>query len=421
MGLVSRFVASPRFRHALAGLLATAACNQPAPPNTAGSQTSENPPPSAALASRAPAAEATPAASFKLTFATWNLQWLSRDNNRGPVARNAAAFARLGTYAKRLSADIVAVQEVESVEALARVFDPERYAFHVTRDASTQRTGFAYRKDLPVQLHPDYTALNAGQLRSGADIALSWGGTSLRLLSVHLKSGCFGKPLGSSHACNKLAAQVPTLEAWLDERAAEGVPFAVLGDFNRRLFASEGDQVWRALDDQHPPESDLFSPTAGRRSECWGGNHPQYIDHLVFSRTATKWLSTGSFRQLTYDASDRKHRRVLSDHCPLAVTLNVPGTLPTTEVAARSDRFSPPLTSSPATSALEPTSTRTATSPSSGVKGNRSRSGKRYYHTPDCPNYDAVKVDPAKGEFTFPDVTSAEAAGFRRSPDCPRR
>lgn len=358
-----------------------------------------------------------------LTIATWNLEWLAAGNGEGPVPRDDAAFARLRKYAQRLNADVIAVQEVASVAALARVFDPARYAFYVTADSSPQRTGFVYDKRLQVQVYPDYTPLRTGNLRSGADLGLNWNGKSVRLLSVHLKSGCFAKALGQDDACAKLKAQVPKLEAWLDARAHERTPFAVLGDFNRRLFAASNDAVWRALDDSEPPESDLSAPTQGEHSRCWNGRHPTFVDHIVLSRTLNESLQPGSFVQQLYEATDAPYRKQLSDHCPIALRLSqtLTSSAPSdVSVTTAGSASVPPVPSGAPSSYTPPSTSVSATPPPLPVKGNRSRKGERYYHTPACPHYAQVKVEPAKGEQLFPDETAARAAGYRRSPDCPK-
>lgn len=394
------------------------------------SVTAVSPTPAATPAenTRAPGApeRGLPPPQRPLRLATWNLQWLLEADDHGPVARPPAAFARLGKYAQRLDADIVAVQEVESTAALARVFDPERYAFYVTSDPTPQRTGFVYDKRLTTRVHPDYTPLRGANLRSGADLGVEWNGTWIRLLSVHLKSGCYARPLGASEACTKLQAQVPKLEAWLDARAREGTPYAVLGDFNRHLFAASNDPVWRALDDGEPPESDLSAPTRGERSRCWHGLHAEYIDHIVLSRTLTTFLVPGSFAQQLYDAEDAPHRKQLSDHCPISLRLSPEVTpLPNVRQAAETTApTAPSLPSRPPTldgATATPPASSTANTQPLPVKGNRSRNGKLYYHSPNCPRYQQVRIDPAKGERLFADEAEALAAGFVRSPDCHRR
>lgn len=264
-------------------------------------------------------------ASGPLKIATWNMEWLNRSNNTGPVKRTNADYQKLAEYAEALDADIIAVQEVDGPEAAIRVFDPGVYDVHMSSRNHTQRTGFVYRKQLDVTIHPDYTALDVGSLRYGTDIEVDvGGGQSLRLLSVHLKAGCLSQSLGSgSSACNKLAQQADILEDWIDARAAQGVPLMVLGDFNRRFFASNNDQFWAEIDDGSPAGADLSSPTQTGSALCNNGQHPEFIDHLVTGTLATAAIAPGSFEQLLYSNADSGYD--LSDHCPLSIELDFEG------------------------------------------------------------------------------------------------
>jgi hypothetical protein len=74
-------------------------------------------------------------------------------------------------------------------------------------------------------------------VRWGTEILLEKDGQLLRLLSVHLKSGCHEGSLETptDPDCVTLAAQRAPLEVWIDEAAQELVPFAILGDWNRRI------------------------------------------------------------------------------------------------------------------------------------------------------------------------------------------
>jgi endonuclease/exonuclease/phosphatase family metal-dependent hydrolase len=281
-----------------------------------------------AAAGRQSSAPAIPAgaSSRAIELASWNLAWLNRRNERGPVARRPEDYARLARYAERLAADVIAVQEVDGAEALSRVFDPSTYAYHMARQKNAQLTGFAYKRTLRVTANPDLTSLNVGGVRVGADITLHENGVTLRLLSVHLKSACFSGPLErNQRGCVKLRAQLAPLEGWVDARARAHEAFVVLGDFNRRLNAD--DPFYRELDDSDPPESDLTLASGGQPSRCWGGRFPDLIDHLVFSKTAATWLRPGSFSQPDYFPADAPHAKRLSDHCPISVEL-VPGVSP---------------------------------------------------------------------------------------------
>jgi endonuclease/exonuclease/phosphatase family metal-dependent hydrolase len=261
-----------------------------------------------------------------LTIASWNLDWLNHSSQRGPVRRSPADYERLQRYAQRLHADMIAVQEVDGEAALQQVFPPGEYDYHLSTQRGVQLVGFAYRKGLGVERHPDLVALDVGGVRDGVDLTVHVNGQALRLLAVHLKSGCFAAPLSSRKAaCVKLRAQLPVLERWIDERARANEPFLVLGDFNRRLNAH--DPFYVELDDGDPPNADLSLLSDGHASQCWGGKYPELIDHMLLSRDATSWLKPNSFQQLVYDAADTPFRQKLSDHCPIEVVLT-PGQRP---------------------------------------------------------------------------------------------
>jgi endonuclease/exonuclease/phosphatase family metal-dependent hydrolase len=275
----------------------------------------------AACAAPAAAPDAVP--EPRLRLATWNLEWLGAPPEGDRPMRGDLDYARLARYAETIGADVVALQEVASEEAAARVFDPARWRVHLTGDAGNpQRTGFAWRRGLPVEVLPDVVELALGRhgLRRGADVAVDTPAGRLRLLSVHLKSGCWDDAPGRSRgSCETLERQWPELERWIDARAAEGSAFAVLGDFNRRL--SGHDRLWKAIDDADPPGADLTAAGDGRRPACWGGRYPAFVDHLVFGAAAARLVVPGSFREHVYLEADARHAHKLSDHCPLSADL----------------------------------------------------------------------------------------------------
>ena len=279
--------------------------------------------PATAPGTPAPEAPAVIPAEGALRLASWNIAWLAARDREGAVPRREEDYARLRRYALRLDPDVVALQESEGVAAARRVFDPDRYAFaFAAGGGSAQRAGFAWKRTLRITRHPDVMALSlGGKSRAGADITVHAPRGDLRLLSIHLKAGCPGGRLdGADTACRLLAEQGRALEDWVDARAREGRVFAVLGDFNRRF--SRRDPFWIDLDDADPPEADLHDAGFGHRPPCWNGRYAQYIDHIVLSRTAAGWLVPGSFLQQVYDPVDAPWEAVLSDHCPIEVTLD---------------------------------------------------------------------------------------------------
>ena len=271
------------------------------------------------------------AAAQELKIATWNIAWLTTkpaghpDLPRGLSPRTASDFERLRAYAERLAADVIALQEVDGPLAAARVFDATRYEFHFPAETDTQRAGFAWRRGLTVTRHPDLMALDTAptarrSLRRGADITVRRGeGPPLRLLSIHLGAGCASGPVRQpdSFACQRLGQQAEALARWIAERREEGVAFAILGDFNRRM--DRHDEFLAILTEAAP----LRRVTEGFSNPCWArdGAARPFIDHILLGGPAREWLVADSFRVLVYAERDPAARERLSDHCPISVRL----------------------------------------------------------------------------------------------------
>jgi endonuclease/exonuclease/phosphatase family metal-dependent hydrolase len=272
----------------------------------------------------------SPSRQGTLTLASWNIEHLAERNGSGCRPRTEADYAAMRAYVKTLDADVVAFQEVESKAAAERVFSPAQWTVVIEERTArarggacrgeqgltinAQRTGFAIRNGLPFERQPDYTALQLGNrdLRSGVDVIVRPpGGEPMRLLSVHLKSGCNSG--NTREACPVLFRQVPVMEAWIDDRAGEGMRFAVLGDFNRRL-AMPADAVWSDWDDASPPNADLALASGDRPAQC-NPRYRDFIDFIVLDRRATADLQAANEHMYTADA--------LSDHCAVSARLTL--------------------------------------------------------------------------------------------------
>lgn len=265
-----------------------------------------------------------------IKLAAWNIEHLAEADGTGCRPRTEADYAAMRSHVADLGADVIAFQEVESKAAAERVFDPAIYTVVIEDRVGTdrggacrgregltinaQRTGFAIRKDIPFERQPDFTALQVGNrdLRSGVDLVIRpRGGVPVRVLSVHLKSGCSSGDRGE--ACAVLFQQVPVIELWIDERAVEGVRFAVMGDFNRRLAMPE-DAVWADWDDASPPNADLARASGERSAQC-NPRYRDFIDFIVLDRRAT--ADFRGFEEKTF-AGD-----ALSDHCAVSARLSL--------------------------------------------------------------------------------------------------
>jgi endonuclease/exonuclease/phosphatase family metal-dependent hydrolase len=300
-----------------------------------GSQTPV-PPPAAELSWCLPPGSPTPRPG-RLRIATWNLANLHAEDGQsiftGPdpsERRFALDYARIRCYIRLFDPDILAVQEVDGVEALRRVADEAIYEVHVSSRAQPaglngrQNTGFAFKRGLTVQPLPDVETLDVsgGALRYGAWIDATVGSHTLRLLSVHLKSGCFSNS-SSGSACDTLFAQLPHLQQWIATAAMEPHPFIVLGDFNRRLN-EPGDLVWAELNDGESPNGNLTAVTEHMPISCRNNEFTAFIDHIVTDARASAFVDRSSFRHVTFRLEDRPVWHLISDHCPVVVELWVP-------------------------------------------------------------------------------------------------
>ena len=269
---------------------------------------------------------ALPVSADVIRIATWNIENLREASGEGKNPRYEQDYRRLRKYAKLLDAEIVALQEIENEAALRRVFDPKLYKFFVsTREAkSRKRTAFAVKRKIPAKRYRDLFSDPEGKgvLRHGIDIEISVNGRSIRLLSVHLKALCSEDLLtGEGAVCKELASQISILQEWIYERVGEGMPFVVMGDFNRRL-SGEKDIFWSKIDEGEPAGVNLVRATEGLASKCWGGRRSGYVDHIVYGLEVKQWAVAGSFGQLVYEKPGRM-KNLLSDHCPIFMTLDV--------------------------------------------------------------------------------------------------
>jgi endonuclease/exonuclease/phosphatase family metal-dependent hydrolase len=299
----------------------------------------------------------TTGAAATIKLATWNMNNLhfvvGEPLRPGAPDRTEADYDLLRKYRDRLGADVIALQEVNGPKAAALVFPPDQYDLFfsgryiedlVTGKANNpdpeQRsdriyTGFAVRRGVFDAVSnrdvPSLGVIHApdGRLvRWGTEILLEKNGQLLRLLSVHLKTGCHEGSLENptDPDCVTLAAQRAPLEAWIDEAAQELVPFVILGDFNRRFDRfGQDDHFWRDIDDGHPQGLDLWRLPFNREAKC-NPNFSQPIDFLVFDDRAWQMVDEASFQEITYDPRDQDLERGMpSDHCPIAVRFELGG------------------------------------------------------------------------------------------------
>ena len=272
---------------------------------------------------------ASPAVALEVRVAAWNLEHLDDANGAGCVGRTDEDYVALAERIDALGADVIAFQEVENAAAAERVFDSERWSVEVSARPSTGygfacrgrpegrlghlATGIAVRARLEYTRNADVSALDAGSRfrRWGTDVTVTRGGESLRVLSVHLKSGCWSAREDGHRSresdCETLREQMEALTAWMAERREAGEPFVIAGDFNRRL-AIPDDWAWSLLTEDAPA---LSLPTAGRISRC-DERYPEFIDHLLFDADSRVSMAPDAFEEGERSDPHPDHCAVLS-------------------------------------------------------------------------------------------------------------
>lgn len=259
----------------------------------------------------------------EIRIASWNIEWLNSDDDTGKVKRRQEDYDRLREYATILDADIIALQEIDDEAAVHRVFPQGRYNAHCSQRNNVQRTCIAYKDGLGVVEEPDLATLNvSGNVRHGTVIRIERTGSMLlRMMAVHLKSGCFTGDLvsPSGNNCPTLSNQVPILESWAESQT---VPFMIVGDWNRRM-QRPNDDLWADLDDDQPVTVGLEIVDIGAPPKCWGGEFSEFIDHIVVDGDAASMIVPSSAGQLVYNYGHLDFKGVLSDHCPIFVSINI--------------------------------------------------------------------------------------------------
>ena len=266
----------------------------------------------------------------RLRIATWNLEHLNDSGAEGCVPRGQSDYDAIAAQVQDLALDIVAFQEVENEAAAHRVFPRSDWRVEMSSRPDTGpgpecrrrpgrrlgrlATGFAIRRGIDYRRNADLEVL--GEVspfeRWGTGITVTEGGQNLRLLSVHLATGCWGEPNDNDprdeRDCTLLRGQIDQLRTWADARRAEGSAFVVLGDFNRRL-AVRGDWAWHILS---PPSALLVLSTSELTTQC-NPRYTELIDHLVLGGGAEALLVPGSVHEWPRQGEHPDHCAVSAD------------------------------------------------------------------------------------------------------------
>ena len=267
-----------------------------------------------------------------LVLATWNAEHLALPSEKGCKPRDAQQIEQLKAYAEAVNADVFALQEVSSKEAVEQVFpastwqvimsareDSPSYECRGSGNTSTQqKVAFAIRKSVPVDEVINYRDLASGLegLRYGLGVKIDGPDGNLELLNVHLKSGCFvdDYSVSDSTSCQTFAQQASWLNQWMGDKQKRHQSYVVLGDFNHRISAPYN-RFTRML---NAGEKAGGAPAILTRDIL--GCHPRYpapIDHIVAGGTGTENFADTKVHYF----EDNSEQGMLSDHCAISTTL----------------------------------------------------------------------------------------------------
>lgn len=299
-----------------------------------------------------------------------------------------------GVLEGEVKADLIAFQEVSGGAAVREVLPGGGADFEVCSFTGykVQRLAIAWRRSLgTLESCLDHRPLSLPerdvkeQPRPGLALTLKIRAKRLRVLTVHLKSSCVspledprpdgkGQLDGNEPNCLILQAQIPVLEAWI-ENQSQGVDALILmGDFNRNIDQENhapasaavrtpgqptdphtpGTRVknlWREVNEGQPGSSKLtllegqcdLAPSLGALCEAitsrvlnadeakrisepsaLGCRNPLGLDHIALASGAradgaAKKVALGRFgRTLAPTGTRPEPLLALSDHCPLA-------------------------------------------------------------------------------------------------------
>ncbi|CDI03339.1 conserved exported hypothetical protein [Candidatus Competibacter denitrificans Run_A_D11] len=315
--------------------------------------------------------------------------------NHRIVPPTTAAYAKrrqqIAEVIQRQAPDVIAFQEVSGKAAVLEILPDGGQDYQVCsfEGYGVQRLAFAWRRTLgeAAEACSAYAPLSLparppeDRPRPGLALGLRVDGQLLRLLNLHLKSGCVsplessdpngrGQLAGNHSPCLVLQEQLQPLEAWLEQQSQGANRLMVLGDFNRNLAQEaarppseavrpvrnptdpyqpgiRSGNLWREINDGQPPTSKLTllpircleGPSAPlceaaktrlltedetnvlRNPAALGCRNPVGLDGIAVSGTTNaiaEKVALGRFGRTR--AADRAHPDPLlavSDHCPL--------------------------------------------------------------------------------------------------------
>lgn len=274
----------------------------------------------------------------ELKVVSWNMEWLTvnPDNKIYEGKRTPDDFVALTSYFNKLNADVIGLQELDSIAAFKRISsaqynivlsDRSKPQFSTNQYTSiNQYTGFAIHQSVPFSdpQDVDFYRQAGHKLRFASYVILyPDSDTPIHLLSVHLKAGCMTKFNSNKTECQKLLTQGKNLNQWVIEREQQNQQYVIMGDFNHNLSYS-GDWLWEVFTGELRTPPKLATKTTEPLCKVRKRNNAKYlhqfrslIDHIIVS----SGLYASDAVQTVYNERDALTYH-LSDHCPVYTQLS---------------------------------------------------------------------------------------------------
>ncbi len=301
-----------------------------------------------------------------LRIGAWNIQNLHHDEDHElfpwGTSRTQDDYDLLVKYRDLFgrdgrAPDVVALQEIGTLEAAERIFPPSDYQIvmssrHDDDNAPVHGgdifTAVAIKRDsgVTVALQDDIMDLvvldsENNPTRAGTAVLLEHSGIQFWFVSVHLKSSCSSQrdlQNSGSEDCQIFWKQSEPLASWIAERDADNVPFIIAGDFNRRFRQLQfKGEFWTRINGGDPNQpADLDEPfmvahpeNVTRKCPTRLGRSVEPIDWILMDARVVDWFVDGSFWERRFSRPDIEASREadnavgLSDHCPISIDIDI--------------------------------------------------------------------------------------------------
>ena len=272
-----------------------------------------------------------------LKIATWNVEHLSFPISNGCKPRTESEIDNMRQYIARVDADIFALQEVASTDAVRLLFpekewqvfisprrDSEPYTCRKSGSISTQqKTAFAIKKGIRVNSTEGISllGLDISGLRYGLEINVTTELGPIAILNVHMKSGCFVDNFSrsDSNACAIFAKQAAILDEWVESKESQNEAYMILGDFNHRLSAPYNHLTQMLSENRDNSRSTLLNTTSNLI-----GCHPYYpapIDMIFVGNMPQTNSPAFTLNTQAHNFDKMKPEEMLSDHCAVSLSI----------------------------------------------------------------------------------------------------